>query len=103
MDTALACPGRPATVHMQLPSGPQAPRHARQAAARLLASRAEFCPRGVAEDVQLVVSELVTNAVLHANVPPGGRGLKIVQALAADLHVSSSASGKQIVAALIRP
>lgn len=91
-------------------------------------------PRGVAEDIVLIVSELVTNAVLHADGPyaltfslqdgragiavsdgsaelsgrrsatqrigPGGRGLKIIRALGADLFVSTFARGKQVIAVL---
>ncbi|MDH6543992.1 ATP-binding protein [Streptomyces sp. SPB4] len=84
----------------------------------------------------LIVSELVTNAVLHAEGPyaltvsleagrtgiaasdssrdmsgrcpdggtrrtdPGGRGLKIVRALGADLFVSRLDRGKQVIAVL---
>ncbi|MFF8840711.1 ATP-binding protein [Streptomyces sp. NPDC015130] len=134
MDTALVAGGRPATLHIQLPPGAQAARHARQTAARMLVLEPTLCPRTVAEDLVLIVSELVTNAVTHARGPyaltvsmeegragvavcdgsadlPGGqgameetaesgRGLQIVQALGADLFVSPSDSGKQVIAVL---
>ncbi|WP_190226805.1 ATP-binding protein, partial [Streptomyces hydrogenans] len=93
-----------------------------------------LCPDPVAEDLVLIVSELVTNAVTHAKAPyaltvsmekgrvgiavsdgsvdlsgrqgepeetaESGRGLKIVRALGADLFVSPSDSGKQVIAVL---
>ncbi|MGT2532816.1 ATP-binding protein [Streptomyces nojiriensis] len=119
-----------------LPPGAQAARHARQGVERMLALQPAVCPCAVAEDLVLIVSELVTNAVLHAEGPyaltvslepgragvavsdgsqglsgrrsqggmrrpgSGGRGLNIVRALGADLFVSRSDSGKQIVAVL---
>ncbi|MFG2979039.1 ATP-binding protein [Streptomyces sp. NPDC048331] len=112
----------------------QAPHEARQTAERLMAVRSSSCPRGVAGDILLIVSELVTNAIRHANGPyaltftledgragiavsdgsaelhrhhggrqrlePGGRGLKIIRALGADLFVSPCAHGKQVIAVL---
>ncbi|MGW5001553.1 ATP-binding protein [Streptomyces hydrogenans] len=134
MDTAFApCEG-PATLHLPLLSDERAARQARQVAARLLAQETDACPREVAEDLVLIVSELVGNAVLHAAGPyaltlslergragiavsdgtadlsgsrrdvrreePGGRGLKIVRALGADLFVSPSDRGKQVIAVL---
>ncbi|MFI9771652.1 ATP-binding protein [Streptomyces sp. NPDC052415] len=135
MDTAIAPRGCPATLHVPLPSGEQAAHQARQAAARLLAQEADACPDEVADDLVLIVSELVGNAVLHADAPyaltlslergragiavsdgaadlsgshrdalrkePGGRGLKIVRALGADLFVSPGGRGKQVIAVLI--
>ncbi|WP_225805047.1 ATP-binding protein [Streptomyces sp. NK15101] len=132
MDTGLTSCGRPVTVHIQLPPGAQAAGHARQAAARMLAPEPALCPGPVAEDLVLIVSELVTNAVRHAKGPyaltvsmekgrvgiavsdgsvdlPGRRhateetaeserGLKIVRALGADLFVSPSDIGKQVIA-----
>ncbi|MFE9046001.1 ATP-binding protein [Streptomyces sp. NPDC007818] len=138
MDRAGASCGRPATLHVELPPGAQAARRARQVAARMLALDPPLCPRPVAEDLVLIVSELVTNAVTHATGPyaltvsmeeeragiavsdgsadlsgghghgPGhrheertaenGRGLRIVRALGADLFVSPSDSGKQVIA-----
>ncbi|MFG6299692.1 ATP-binding protein, partial [Streptomyces rochei] len=122
------------TLHLPLPPGAQASRRARQNVARML--EPAVCPGAVAEDLVLIVSELVTNAVLHAKGPyaltvslepgragvavsdgspgmsgrgsecgrrrigPGGRGLKIVRALGADLFVSRSGSGKQVIAVL---
>ncbi|MFJ3633354.1 ATP-binding protein [Streptomyces sp. NPDC090112] len=136
MVTAIASCGRPSTMHLPLPPGAPAARHARQNVARMLALEPAVCPRAVAEDLLLIVSELVTNAVLHAHGPyaltvslgpgragiavtdgsgdmkarspdagtrrigPGGRGLKIVRALGADLFVSRSDRGKQVVAVL---
>ncbi|MEU6934338.1 ATP-binding protein [Streptomyces sp. NPDC046374] len=119
------------------PRGRTCGHQARQPAARLLAQEADACPREVAEDLVLVVSELVGNAVLHAAGPyaltlslergragtavsdgtadltgshrdarrkepggPGGRGLKIVRALGADLFVSPSIRGRQVIAVL---
>ncbi|MGP3690980.1 ATP-binding protein [Streptomyces sp. IBSNAI002] len=71
MDTALTSRACPATLHVQLPSSAQAARQARQGVVRILALEMEGapCPRSVAEDILLVVSELVTNAVLHADGP----------------------------------
>ncbi|MGW3371996.1 ATP-binding protein [Streptomyces hydrogenans] len=134
MDTALASCGRPVTVHIQLPPGAQAAGRARRTAARVLSLEPGLCPGSVAEDLVLIVSELVTNAVTHAKGPyaltvsvesgrvgvvvsdgsvdlPGrqdtpaetaesGRGLRIVRALGADLFVSSSDNGKQVIAVL---
>ncbi|MEU9237203.1 ATP-binding protein [Streptomyces subrutilus] len=136
MDTAIASRGSPATLHIPLPPGAQAARHARQTVAGLLAAEPASCPRAVAEDLVLIVSELVTNAVLHAKGPyaltvsleegwagvavsdgsadlaehhrdggqqraeTGGRGLKIVRELGADLFVSRSDIGKQVIAVL---
>lgn len=123
-----------ATVHLELPPGAQATGEARQAAALMFASPAAACPCRIAEDIVLIVSELVTNAVLHANGPyaltlslqegragvavsdasatlprpragrqrlgPNGRGLRIIQALGADVFVSLSDRGKQVIAVL---
>ncbi|MFE1344123.1 ATP-binding protein [Streptomyces sp. NPDC058757] len=134
MDTATAPRGCPATLHVPLLPDGRAARQARQAAARLLTREADTCPREVAEDLVLIVSELVGNAVLHAAGPyaltlslergragiavsdgtedppgshrrtprgdPGGRGLKIVRALGAELFVSRSVRGKQVIAVL---
>ncbi|WP_225805599.1 ATP-binding protein [Streptomyces sp. NK15101] len=134
MDTAIASCGCPATLHIRLPAAARAARQARQAAELLLAREAALCPPDVAEDLVLIVSELVTNAVLHADGPyaltvglepgragvavgdgsadlsglhgrgqriePGGRGLGIVRALGADLFVSPSRRGKQVIAVL---
>ncbi|MFF2009449.1 ATP-binding protein [Streptomyces sp. NPDC058195] len=134
MDTAIAPCGCPATLHLPLLPDERAAHQARQAAACLLAQEADACPREIAEDLVLIVSELVGNAVLHAAGPyaltlslergragiavrdgtadltgnhhdarrkePGGRGLKIVQALGADLFVSPSDRGKQVIAVL---
>ncbi|MEU8881876.1 hypothetical protein [Streptomyces hydrogenans] len=76
MDTALTSCGRPATVHIQLPPGVHAAGHARRVAARMLALEPGLCPDPVAEDLVLIVSELVANAV------------------------TPSASGKQVIAVL---
>ncbi|ROQ35770.1 anti-sigma regulatory factor (Ser/Thr protein kinase) [Streptomyces sp. PanSC19] len=134
MDTAIASCGCPATLHIRLPSAARAARQARQTAALLLARETAVCPPAVAEDLVLIVSELVTNAVLHADGPyaltvglepgrvgvavsdgstdlsgrhgrgqridQGGRGLKIVRALGADLFVNPSDLGKQVIAVL---
>ncbi|MEU4732850.1 ATP-binding protein [Streptomyces sp. NPDC023588] len=136
MDTAIVSCGCPATLHIPLPPGAQAARHARRTVAGLLALEAASCPSVVAEDLVLIVSELVTNAVLHAKGPyaltigpedgragvavsdgspdlaehhgdgnrrrpeTGGRGLKIVRELGADLFVSRSDIGKQVIAVL---
>ncbi|KAA6215760.1 ATP-binding protein [Streptomyces filamentosus] len=69
MDTAIAPRGCPTGLHLPLLSDGRAARQARQAAARLLAQEADACPREVAEDLVLIVSELVGNAVLHAVGP----------------------------------
>ncbi|GHJ96324.1 hypothetical protein SNE510_58430 [Streptomyces sp. NE5-10] len=69
MDTALTSCGRPATVHIELPPGARAAGHARRTAARALSLEPGLCPGSVAEDLVLIVSELVTNAVTHAKGP----------------------------------
>ncbi|MFB7583233.1 hypothetical protein ACFXHD_00875 [Streptomyces hydrogenans] len=76
MDTALTSCGRPATVHIQLPPDAQAAGRARRTAARVLSLEPGLCPDPVTEDLVLIVSELVTNAV------------------------TPSASGKQVIAVL---
>ncbi|MFF0275569.1 ATP-binding protein [Streptomyces sp. NPDC004330] len=134
MKSATASSECRATAHVPLAADAQAARQARRTAARLLALEAGLCPREVAEDLELIVSELVTNAVLHAAGPyaltfslergragvavsdgstdlsgrqgsmrqigPGGRGLKIIRGLGADLFVSPSERGKQVIAVL---
>ncbi|MER5811554.1 ATP-binding protein [Streptomyces sp. NPDC002033] len=132
---ATIAPGRcPVTVHLDLPPAAEAARLARQRVALMLATDAAGCPRGIAEDIVLIASELVTNAVRHADGPyaltlsvdhrrvgvavsdasselprrraghagagPGGRGLQIIQGLGADLFVSPSGTGKQVIAVL---
>ncbi|MFF7442097.1 ATP-binding protein [Streptomyces sp. NPDC008122] len=135
MNTVIAPCGCPPTLHIPLSPGAQAARQARRNVARLV-MQMDACPRTLAEDLVLIVSELVTNAVLHAHGPyaltirlepgragiavsdgspdmsgrradvgtrrigPGGRGLKIVRALGADLFVSRAGDGKQVVAVL---
>ncbi|MFB6628429.1 ATP-binding protein [Streptomyces sp. NPDC056362] len=134
MSTATTTRTGPATVHVPLPSDARAAVRARAAAALLLEREEGWCPPRVTEDLVLIVSELVTNAVLHADGPyaltlglepgragvavsdgsavragprgacgrvdPGGRGLRIVRALGADLFVSPSRRGKQVIAVL---
>ncbi|MFE7517467.1 ATP-binding protein [Streptomyces sp. NPDC057540] len=134
MSTATTTRTGPATLHVPLPSAAQAARQARHTAALLLTQEEAWCPAAIAEDLVLIVSELVTNAVLHAEGPyaltiglergragvavsdgsavragprgdhgraePGGRGLRIVRALGADLFVSPSRRGKQVIAVL---
>ncbi|MFJ5829500.1 ATP-binding protein [Streptomyces sp. NPDC093089] len=134
MNTALAFCGPPVTLHVPLSPGAQAAGHARRTAARMLTLEPALCPCPVAEDLVLIVSELVTNAVTHARGPyaltvsmeegrigiavsdgsadlparpdaaegiaESGHGLKIVRALGADLFVSPSDSGKQVIAVL---
>ncbi|MGZ9934616.1 ATP-binding protein [Streptomyces sp. NC-S4] len=134
MDTAIAPPARPRTVHHPLPSGPQAAGEARRTAARTLALHPVRCSPETACDILLIASELATNAVRHA-VPPyaltisldrgragicvsdgslslpqrgaghgpdatRGRGLQIVRALGADVFVSRSPRGKQVIAVI---
>ncbi|MFB6902631.1 ATP-binding protein [Streptomyces hydrogenans] len=134
MDTATVPCGCPVTLRLPLLPDERAARQARQDAARFLEQEVDACPREVAEDLVLIVSELVGNAVLHAAGPyaltlslergqagiavsdgtagltgsnrdarrkePGGRGLKIVRALGADLFVSRFGRGKQVIAVL---
>ncbi|MEU8776544.1 ATP-binding protein [Streptomyces sp. NPDC048606] len=137
MDTVVASWGCPATLHIQLSSDAEAARQARQTVTGLPARATASCPGAVVDDLVLIVSELVTNAVVHAQGPyalivsleagragiavsdgsadlpehqartgggrqvaSGGRGLEIVQALGADLFVSRSAGGKQVIAVL---
>ncbi|MFJ7590627.1 ATP-binding protein [Streptomyces sp. NPDC097617] len=137
MDTAIAPPARPRTVHHPLPSGPQAAREARRSAARALDLHPGRCPQETACDILLIASELVTNAVRHAMPPYAltisldrgragicvsdgsvslprrgdghgplatrGRGLQIVRALGADVFVSRSPRGKQVIAVISWP
>ncbi|WP_241251322.1 ATP-binding SpoIIE family protein phosphatase [Candidatus Protofrankia californiensis] len=66
-DTALLVmttyPSRPALVDVALPAEPESAVHARSALARILAGQRLAA---VADDALLLVSEVVTNAVLHA-------------------------------------
>ncbi|MER7761695.1 ATP-binding protein [Streptomyces sp. NPDC097619] len=138
MDTVTAPLGCPATLHIPLPSGPRAAGYARRTVTAMLGLDPALCPPAVAEDLVLIVSELATNAVLHAEAPyaltvglepgragiavsdssggtrerrpgadgggggrrsePGGRGLRIVRALGADLFLSRTPRGKQVIA-----
>ncbi|MFB6839881.1 ATP-binding protein [Streptomyces sp. NPDC056361] len=135
MNSAAFASGLPRTMHRELPAGPYAARHARQqTAGLLLAAHGRLCPEGVAADILLIVSELATNAYLHADPPYAltvsvdegcagvavsdasagipdrprnrealsshGRGLKIIRGLGAELYVSRSGWGKQVIAVL---
>lgn len=63
---------------VEVPGGPQAPAQARRALAERLAGRV---PDPVIEDVGLLVSELVTNAVVHGSTGPDARvALRVVPA-----------------------
>ncbi len=55
-------------MELELPGGPMAPRLARRVVEQRLGGRV---PPDVMEDVRLVVSELVTNSVLHGRAGPG--------------------------------
>ena len=57
-------------MDLQLPGGPTAPKMARTAVEERLADRV---PPAVLDDVRLVVSELVTNSVLHGGAGPTER------------------------------
>jgi anti-sigma regulatory factor (Ser/Thr protein kinase) len=59
--------GAPASWEVELPAGRKAPGAARIALATWLDRRV---PRRVLDDAQLLVSELVTNGVLHAGLEP---------------------------------
>lgn len=62
---------------VQLPGGPGAPAAARRALREELGDRV---PGRVLEDAGLLVSELVTNAVLHGRVGPGSRlGMRVAR------------------------
>jgi anti-sigma regulatory factor (Ser/Thr protein kinase) len=77
------------TVEVELPSTPAAPAEARQ----LLES---FAPRLVGprlDDVRLLVSELVTNAVRHAGLHDDDRIRLLVRLDAGVLHVEVSDPG----------
>src|SRR5579862_731443 len=58
---------RTTAEHFSLPANRDAPRYARE---RVAAFDALTPP--VIIDAQLVISEMVTNAVLYADIPPGG-------------------------------
>ncbi|MBW5259493.1 ATP-binding protein [Streptomyces poriferorum] len=62
-------PGPLSTQTVALPSGPEAPSHARRAAVAFLHRTRPALGPERDDDVLLIVSELVTNAVRHA---PGG-------------------------------
>ncbi|MFJ9432002.1 ATP-binding protein [Streptomyces sp. NPDC101490] len=68
-ETTCAPPTSPCVVHRALPADPSAVGQARRTAGRLLGSYGRSCPEGVAADFLLVVSELATNAFLHAAPP----------------------------------
>jgi anti-sigma regulatory factor (Ser/Thr protein kinase) len=53
-------------VDVRIATGPEAPRTARQA----LGGLARNLPPGIMEDLRLLVSELITNSVRHAGIPP---------------------------------
>ena len=53
-------------MDLQLPGGPMAPRLAREA----VSSLREQVPPGLLDDVRLVITELVTNSILHRSVGP---------------------------------
>jgi anti-sigma regulatory factor (Ser/Thr protein kinase) len=55
-------------MHLQFPGGPTAPRVARSVVEARLRGRV---PPELMDDVRLVVSELVTNSVLHGGAGPG--------------------------------
>ncbi|MFJ2785946.1 ATP-binding protein [Streptomyces sp. NPDC093249] len=135
--TTRAPPRSPRTVHRPLPADPSAVGQARRTADRVLSSYGRSCPEGVAADFLLVVSELATNAFLHAAPPyaltvtveegragvtvsdhsrwgpgrprvhgdlsPHKRGLEIVEALGAEVRVSRSRWGKEVMAVLTWP
>jgi anti-sigma regulatory factor (Ser/Thr protein kinase) len=56
-------------ISLQLPGGRDSPRLARQG---VVAKLAGVVPDVLLDDVGLIVSELVTNSVRHADVGPGG-------------------------------
>jgi two-component sensor histidine kinase len=58
------------SISMQIRGGVDAPGRARRS---VLSHRESRVVQTTASDVALVVSELVTNGVLHANVGPAGR------------------------------
>jgi anti-sigma regulatory factor (Ser/Thr protein kinase) len=53
-------------MDLQLSGGPMAPRLAREA----VSSLRDQVPPGLLDDVRLVITELVTNSVLHGSVGP---------------------------------
>jgi anti-sigma regulatory factor (Ser/Thr protein kinase) len=116
-----------------LEHSPRSPASARAAAAELVA---ELHLEPIADDVSLVVSELVTNAVRYADPPvtleiqatddeitiavadgspgrpaprevdldeEGGRGLTLIDLIAAETGVRPQPPGKTVWAALLRP
>jgi two-component sensor histidine kinase len=58
----------PPPVSLLIPGGPEAARQARHA---VLERLGEHLSTGVADDLGVVISELVTNSVVHAEVGPG--------------------------------
>jgi hypothetical protein len=82
-----------------IPGGPEAARHARHAVSQRLGGHVSD---GFAEDLAIVISELVTNSVLHADVGPG-RYLHVnVGAVDDRLLVTVSDRGSRALPRLIR-
>lgn len=54
-------------VHQEIPTGPEAPAHARA----LVASLSSRVPERLLDEVRIVISELVTNSYQHAGNPEG--------------------------------
>jgi anti-sigma regulatory factor (Ser/Thr protein kinase) len=61
-------PDSPRSISMRVPGGEDAPTRARRSVQAQLAGR---IPAATASDAALLVSELVTNSVVHANVGAG--------------------------------
>lgn len=66
--SAFQSPGSPRSMSMRIPGGDDAPARARRSVRSLLEGQ---IPARAASDAALLVSELVTNSVVHANVGVG--------------------------------
>ena len=81
--------GRPGAIQVELDSGPAAAAEAR-AVLGLLEDHAD--PNAL-DDVRLLVSELVTNSVRHAQLPPGSKVALAASASADTVRVEVSDDG----------
>ncbi|MGO9495445.1 MAG: ATP-binding protein [Solirubrobacteraceae bacterium] len=65
--SAFQPPGSPRSISMRIPGGDDGPTRARRSVRSLLEGQ---IPASTASDADLLVSELVTNSVVHAHVGP---------------------------------
>lgn len=89
------------SVSLRLAGGPHAPRVARQfVIARM---EPDWCGSAIAADAGLVVSELVTNSVLHARVGSDELLTVTLTTLSDRLRITVSDSGSELEPQLLGP